>query len=230
VAEEVVEETAAETAAEEAAEEGGSQALEKGMSQSMRKALSALAGGAANVTIKKSMLGDAYGIEDMGIDIGKAILQAATAGLLETEKLKAILSVAGKLGLDPEKIIGQVVNAAVAGGAGGALNSLGDVVFNDDLWRSGDIGKELAIAMGKGALTGAIGGALGPLQDKGLGAIGMGQPLTASQAVLKGMVTGTLGAVTPMAVSGLWDPAGRPESGRRRSPDPMAGSKCWSSR
>ena len=211
-AEETALETAGETAAEEGAEETAAQTAAKTLSKPMQKALSALAAGATNVTIKASMLGDAYGIEDMGIDIGKAILQAATAGLLETERLKSILSIAQSIGLDPQKLMGQVVNAAMMGGAGGALNSIGEVVFNDELWRSGDIGKELAIAIGKGALSGAVGGAIGHLQNSALEKVGflglnMGTPLTAGEAALKGIVTGSLGALTPMAVSGLWDPA-----------------------
>src|SRR5262249_10851607 len=42
----------------------------------------------------------------------------------------------------------------------------------------------------------------------------LAQPLTATEAMYKGMISGGMGAIVPMAVSGLWDPAvfeGSPE-------------------
>ncbi len=169
-------------------------------------AIAALAGGAATMAVKMAMQGGAYGIEDMGIDAAKTLLQAMTAGGMKYlgPGLDAALKAYGP-------VVAAMVQGALSGAIGGATNSAFDEAASRDL---GDWLKNMLKGTAMGALGGAAGGLVGTVPNSGgSGAAAMqikAPPDTFVTAALKGSYNSVIGAIGSAAVDpsmyeGKWE-------------------------
>ncbi|MCT7973038.1 eCIS core domain-containing protein [Laspinema olomoucense] len=127
------------------------------------------AGGAIGIAIKYGIQGDAYGVEDFGIDVVVVAVTAALAGLAESSSLADKLDEIGKV--FGEKMAGQVLKeftfGAIKGAANDSLIKVFETVLKSDKLRDSfldalmEIGDEGLIAAYKAILKAGVGGLAG---------------------------------------------------------------------
>lgn len=140
----------------------------------------ALLSGAATVAVKQGMRGDRYGMEEAAVDVGTAMIEAATAGVSGALSKGAQLGTAGRAALaakDTAKITANATKVAKLGRVGRAglameaklgpksaamvtevttnvASGTANAAMNDEMWNDG-MGKGLARLAGHGLQSGA---------------------------------------------------------------------------